>query len=34
MVTKNTPMKWINPGVVTTVDIEVAFNTTLGVIGS
>ena len=34
VVTMDTPMKWINTGVVTTVDIEVVFNRTLGIIGS
>ena len=27
-------MKWVNTGVVTTVDIEVVFNRPLGIIGS
>ena len=30
----NTPIKGINTGAVTTVDIEVIFNRTLGIIGS
>ena len=34
VVTLGTPIKWINTGVVTTVDIEVVFNRTLGIIGS
>ena len=34
VVTMGIPMKWINTGVVTTVDIEVVFNRTLGIIGS
>ena len=34
VVTINTPMKGINLGAVTTVDIEVVFNRILGIIGS
>ena len=34
VVTMNTPMKGINKRAVTTVDIEVIFNRTLGIIGS
>ena len=34
VVTMDTPMKGINMGTVTTVDIEVVFNRTLGIIGS
>ena len=34
MVTIDTSMKGINLGAVTTVDIEVVFNRTLGIIGS
>ena len=34
VVTINTPMKGINLGAVTTVDIEVVFNRTLGIIRS
>ena len=34
VVTMDTPMKWINTGAVTTVDTEVIFNRTLGIIGS
>ena len=34
VVTMNTPMRVINTGAVTTVDIEVIFNRTLGIIGS
>ena len=33
VVTIDTPMKGINLGAVTTVDIEVVFNRTLGIIG-
>ena len=33
VVTMGIPMKWINTGVVTAVDIEVVFNRTLGIIG-
>ena len=32
--TMDTPMKWINMGTATTVDTEVIFNRTLGIIGS
>ena len=34
LVTMDTPMKGISMGAVTTVDIEVVFNKTLGIIGS
>ena len=34
VVTMDTPMKGINMGAVTTVDIQVVFNRTLGIIGS
>ena len=34
VVTMNTHMKGINLGVATTVDIEVVFNGTLGIIGA
>ena len=34
VVTMDTPMKWINMGALTTVDIEVVFNRTFGIIGS
>ena len=34
VIIRDTPMKGINTGAVTTVDIEVEFNRTLGIIGS
>ena len=34
LVTMDIPMKGISTGAVTTVDIEVVFNKTLGIIGS
>ena len=34
VVITDAPMKGINTGAVTTVDIEVVFNRTLGIIGS
>ena len=34
MVTMYTPMKEINTGAITTVDTDVIFNRTLGIIGS
>ena len=34
VVIRDAPMKGINTGAVTNVDIEVVFNTTLGIIGS
>ena len=33
VIIRDTPMKGINTGAVTTVDIEVVFNRTLGIIG-
>ena len=34
VVIRDAPMKGINTGAVTTVDVEVVFNRTLGIIGS